>query len=131
MHLRRAASTHSCVGLKYTVSLAVAPRDSTATSKAAASGLHTPISQLKITAAKSSIQSNLSRASCAGPGEILAKSPVTKPASMTLEAISRPSALSSKVDSKARAISEISPRSEEHTSELQSRFDLVCRLLLE
>src|SRR5699024_11885984 len=24
----------------------------------------------------------------------------------------------------------ISPRSEEHTSELQSRFDLVCRLLL-
>src|SRR5207249_10001404 len=26
---------------------------------------------------------------------------------------------------------EISVRSEEHTSELQSRFDLVCRLLLE
>src|SRR5699024_11885785 len=25
----------------------------------------------------------------------------------------------------------IDPRSEEHTSELQSRFDLVCRLLLE
>src|SRR5699024_11389375 len=25
----------------------------------------------------------------------------------------------------------IHPRSEEHTSELQSRFDLVCRLLLE
>src|SRR5207249_11698223 len=25
----------------------------------------------------------------------------------------------------------IMPRSEEHTSELQSRFDLVCRLLLE
>src|SRR5699024_12403809 len=25
----------------------------------------------------------------------------------------------------------LSPRSEEHTSELQSRFDLVCRLLLE
>src|SRR5437868_10150245 len=25
----------------------------------------------------------------------------------------------------------IGPRSEEHTSELQSRFDLVCRLLLE
>src|SRR5699024_12850224 len=25
----------------------------------------------------------------------------------------------------------IRPRSEEHTSELQSRFDLVCRLLLE
>src|SRR5699024_12090272 len=28
-------------------------------------------------------------------------------------------------------ISMIKPRSEEHTSELQSRFDLVCRLLLE
>src|SRR5438067_10090383 len=26
---------------------------------------------------------------------------------------------------------EMEPRSEEHTSELQSRFDLVCRLLLE
>src|SRR5699024_11996241 len=26
---------------------------------------------------------------------------------------------------------DILPRSEEHTSELQSRFDLVCRLLLE
>src|SRR5207249_10734341 len=25
----------------------------------------------------------------------------------------------------------VGPRSEEHTSELQSRFDLVCRLLLE
>src|SRR5437868_15488603 len=25
----------------------------------------------------------------------------------------------------------VDPRSEEHTSELQSRFDLVCRLLLE
>src|SRR5699024_11433988 len=28
-------------------------------------------------------------------------------------------------------ITEFLPRSEEHTSELQSRFDLVCRLLLE
>src|SRR5207249_10647948 len=27
--------------------------------------------------------------------------------------------------------SSLAPRSEEHTSELQSRFDLVCRLLLE
>src|SRR5437868_15544582 len=27
--------------------------------------------------------------------------------------------------------SSLPPRSEEHTSELQSRFDLVCRLLLE
>src|SRR5699024_12860218 len=29
------------------------------------------------------------------------------------------------------APSKSAPRSEEHTSELQSRFDLVCRLLLE
>src|SRR5207249_5868084 len=29
------------------------------------------------------------------------------------------------------ALAQRTPRSEEHTSELQSRFDLVCRLLLE
>src|SRR5699024_12683652 len=29
------------------------------------------------------------------------------------------------------AAGDLGPRSEEHTSELQSRFDLVCRLLLE
>src|SRR5699024_12841709 len=28
-------------------------------------------------------------------------------------------------------LDDLEPRSEEHTSELQSRFDLVCRLLLE
>src|SRR2546428_4763215 len=28
-------------------------------------------------------------------------------------------------------VTEVAPRSEEHTSELQSRSDLVCRLLLE
>src|SRR5699024_12150905 len=32
---------------------------------------------------------------------------------------------------RARRLSELPDRSEEHTSELQSRFDLVCRLLLE
>src|SRR5207249_8223561 len=31
----------------------------------------------------------------------------------------------------AAPVAPVSPRSEEHTSELQSRFDLVCRLLLE
>src|SRR5207249_10532700 len=35
------------------------------------------------------------------------------------------------VDPAARDFSTSSSRSEEHTSELQSRFDLVCRLLLE
>src|SRR5437868_14095985 len=32
---------------------------------------------------------------------------------------------------RARSFWRAIPRSEEHTSELQSRFDLVCRLLLE
>src|SRR5699024_12770842 len=35
------------------------------------------------------------------------------------------------VELNATAVPSESPRSEEHTSELQSRFDLVCRLLLE
>src|SRR5437868_10487677 len=38
---------------------------------------------------------------------------------------------SGKASSGGDAASGRSPRSEEHTSELQSRFDLVCRLLLE
>src|SRR5207249_11570147 len=33
--------------------------------------------------------------------------------------------------SMARLLPQVRDRSEEHTSELQSRFDLVCRLLLE
>src|SRR5699024_12684080 len=33
--------------------------------------------------------------------------------------------------SRIYAMAEVDGRSEEHTSELQSRFDLVCRLLLE
>src|SRR5699024_11796421 len=35
------------------------------------------------------------------------------------------------VDTYAEALEKTQLRSEEHTSELQSRFDLVCRLLLE
>src|SRR5438067_13542437 len=35
------------------------------------------------------------------------------------------------VDLLGRRQARLAPRSEEHTSELQSRFDLVCRLLLE
>src|SRR5437868_11266464 len=35
------------------------------------------------------------------------------------------------LESIARAVIDSRRRSEEHTSELQSRFDLVCRLLLE
>src|SRR5699024_12102995 len=41
------------------------------------------------------------------------------------------SGISSIVLSIRQGISSPSSRSEEHTSELQSRFDLVCRLLLE
>src|SRR5699024_11425676 len=39
--------------------------------------------------------------------------------------------LSNVEDWTSQALTEEFPRSEEHTSELQSRFDLVCRLLLE
>src|SRR5437868_7857881 len=44
-----------------------------------------------------------------------------------------PSAVPAAMAKKSAIISSPSPpeRSEEHTSELQSRFDLVCRLLLE
>src|SRR5699024_11870978 len=35
------------------------------------------------------------------------------------------------IEDSARVLSRMVDRSEEHTSELQSRFDLVCRLLLE
>src|SRR5207249_10313739 len=34
-------------------------------------------------------------------------------------------------DGRINLMPTLDPRSEEHTSELQSRFDLVCRLLLE
>src|SRR5690349_24828790 len=42
-----------------------------------------------------------------------------------------PSSASSRVESSARLLPRPRRRSEEHTSELQSRRDLVCRLLLE
>src|SRR5207249_7572975 len=45
---------------------------------------------------------------------------------------SEPYAFPSRPDVHARRVgTEMRTRSEEHTSELQSRFDLVCRLLLE
>src|SRR5699024_12331878 len=40
-------------------------------------------------------------------------------------------ALTSRIEGIGRASGSVGARSEEHTSELQSRFDLVCRLLLE
>src|SRR2546421_8742207 len=44
---------------------------------------------------------------------------------------SGPSVARSSASSRPEATTPRSPRSEEHTSELQSRSDLVCRLLLE
>src|SRR5437868_14893620 len=44
---------------------------------------------------------------------------------------SRPTCSSSTANPPLRVNSHEAARSEEHTSELQSRFDLVCRLLLE
>src|SRR2546422_2858189 len=38
---------------------------------------------------------------------------------------------STQADASSRRLAPIGPRSEEHTSELQSRLHLVCRLLLE
>src|SRR5438067_3746903 len=46
-------------------------------------------------------------------------------------AIPNPSAFGEELDQERPARQTPDTRSEEHTSELQSRFDLVCRLLLE
>src|SRR5437868_14742713 len=47
------------------------------------------------------------------------------------EPVARRARLLPRPDSEALARRRPARRSEEHTSELQSRFDLVCRLLLE
>src|SRR5699024_12872549 len=59
--------------------------------------------------------------SCRVVGTVRARS---RPARVQLDSAFRPETCATKV----RAVPD---RSEEHTSELQSRFDLVCRLLLE
>src|SRR5699024_11330568 len=67
-------------------------------------------------------------------GEIASKlapsRPISKPcgeSGYSVSSTSRPAALSRST----KALQVRTGRSEEHTSELQSRFDLVCRLLLE
>src|SRR5699024_11870892 len=50
---------------------------------------------------------------------------VFKPAGLLLDVLSQP------IKNPKTPLKIILKRSEEHTSELQSRFDLVCRLLLE
>src|SRR2546421_7027301 len=49
----------------------------------------------------------------------------------TVSAITAPTSPGRKRPARCRRWSSPGPRSEEHTSELQSRSDLVCRLLLE
>src|SRR2546429_5941821 len=53
------------------------------------------------------------------------------PVSLVRKAVARSRAASSAHNEALEAVSWITPRSEEHTSELQSRLHLVCRLLLE
>src|SRR5699024_12730003 len=59
------------------------------------------------------------------------------PANIEVISVSSPDNVSPVIEVKSKVSAEPSPsitgetRSEEHTSELQSRFDLVCRLLLE
>src|SRR5438105_11799753 len=59
--------------------------------------------------------------------------PLVKPAPRPRKNYTRrPSASSiARVDARCRCTALHAPRSEEHTSELQSRVELVCRLLLE
>src|SRR5699024_11746258 len=52
-------------------------------------------------------------------------------ATIRLSARCRDSGTSSTASCRARLAQSSCSRSEEHTSELQSRFDIVCRLLLE
>src|SRR5260221_6498799 len=54
---------------------------------------------------------------------------VELPATFGLDLLTDPPASRCERSSRARALT--TPRSEEHTSELQSHSDLVCRLLLE
>src|SRR5699024_9296514 len=61
----------------------------------------------------------------------------TLPSTATDAATAKPETVSSSSSTQANATADntakttVPARSEEHTSELQSRFDLVCRLLLE
>src|SRR5699024_11438551 len=76
---------------------------------------------------------NLYNAPAFTPGMNTSHTPEFPRVRMELPAPSHP--LKSPITCTARALgahtaNEV-PRSEEHTSELQSRFDLVCRLLLE
>src|SRR5699024_11562011 len=64
---------------------------------------------------------------------VLAAGSPASPPVRTAASLPQPSPRSATASpqSPTRAQTYLKPRSEEHTSELQSRFDLVCRLLLE
>src|SRR5207249_7430422 len=61
---------------------------------------------------------------------IISNQPTIRSATTPMTPSSASSAIHCK-NRRARATASPGSRSEEHTSELQSRFDLVCRLLLE
>src|SRR5699024_2408789 len=74
----------------------------------------------------------------AAPTASVVRRPVALPTSTTISAtavsstgIVNPTDPNTATGISTIATSTVSTRSEEHTSELQSRFDLVCRLLLE
>src|SRR5204863_7720947 len=70
----------------------------------------------------------------AAGGQSLASSPATSAASCSTSAFALQAvcvASNSRAKRKGLDLMTSAPRSEEHTSELQSRRDLVCRLLLE
>src|SRR5438067_7702694 len=56
---------------------------------------------------------------------------LVKPAMRVMRALYAPCSVACPGVVFTSSSSQCTPRSEEHTSELQSRFDLVCRLLLE
>src|SRR5699024_12696508 len=70
----------------------------------------------------------------AAGSSIAIRSRMLAPSFVTMTVPLAPTSILSRPDGPSvdrRAVATAFPRSEEHTSELQSRFDLVCRLLLE
>src|SRR5699024_11357543 len=69
---------------------------------------------------------------CAGvPKFITASKPSSRPKAWAPDSVTKVASHPSLIRTARLLRSSSKPRSEEHTSELQSRFDLVCRLLLE
>src|SRR5437773_6933705 len=82
----------------------------------------------RIESAQSSISSRVSRAWRRASSTI---SPAWRSASLTISVCDASRTACSRASPRIRSHSRFASRSEEHTSELQSHHDLVCRLLLE